>query len=113
MNRHKLISAIPGIAAACCVFLLVVFAVGCDDKAEKAGPTPTAGGAPAFVNTSCPIMPGNAIDPANVPATLTRTHKGKKVAFCCAGCPKTWDKLTDAEKDAKLAKVTPAKPSGP
>jgi len=48
---------------------------------------------------------GTTIDPANVSDSLTRTHKGNKVAFCCAGCPATWDKLSDAEKDAKLAKV--------
>lgn len=56
----------------------------------------------AVVNSKCPIM-GGKIDPAKVPADLTREYKGQKVGFCCAGCPATWDKLTDAEKDAKLA----------
>lgn len=55
-----------------------------------------------FVNVRCPIMAGNAIDPAKVTAKLTRTYKGKKVAFCCNGCPVKWDKLTDEEKHAKL-----------
>ncbi len=58
-----------------------------------------------FVNVSCPIMAKNAIDPAKVTAKLTRTYKGKKVAFCCAGCPAKWDKLTDEEKHAKLTAV--------
>ena len=55
-----------------------------------------------FVNVRCPIMASNAIDPAKVTAKLTRTYKGKKVAFCCAGCPAKWDKLTDDEKHTKL-----------
>ena len=59
---------------------------------------------PAFANVRCPMM-GAPIDPKNVPAGLTRPHKGRTVAFCCAGCPKAWDNLPQAEKDARLAKV--------
>lgn len=59
---------------------------------------------PKFVNNKCPIM-GTPIDPDKVPADLIREYKGQKVAFCCAQCPAAWDKLSDAEKDAKLAKV--------
>lgn len=59
---------------------------------------------PKFVNDKCPIM-GTAIDPANVTEDLTREYKGQKVAFCCNMCPSQWDKLSDAEKEAKLAKV--------
>ncbi|MCD6392162.1 MAG: hypothetical protein J7M40_01505 [Planctomycetes bacterium] len=55
-----------------------------------------------FANTKCPIM-GNPIDPATVPANLVKNFKGQKVAFCCAACPPKWDKLSDAEKIAKLA----------
>ena len=58
-----------------------------------------------IINTKCPIM-GGAIDPAKVPASLTRPYKGKTVAFCCPMCLPAWDKLTDAEKDAKLEVVT-------
>jgi len=50
-------------------------------------------------------MMGTKIDPAKVPESLTRTYNGKKVAFCCAGCPVAWDKLSDADKTAKLAKT--------
>ena len=105
MNHHKHIWTIPGIAVVCCLCLLMVLAVGCKEEPRKAGPTPTPAAAPVFANAHCPIMTGSAIDPAKVTADLTRTHKGKKVAFCCAGCPAAWDKLTDAEKDAKLAAV--------
>ena len=53
------------------------------------------------VNTTCPIM-GKQIDPADVPATLTREWNGQTVGFCCAACPAAWDKLSDAEKKQKL-----------
>lgn len=59
---------------------------------------------PTFVNNRCPIL-GNPIDPTNVPANLIREYHGQKVAFCCAGCPAAWDKLSDAEKAAKLKAV--------
>ena len=57
-----------------------------------------------FVNSRCPIM-GTAIDAAKVPESLIREYKGGKVAFCCGGCPAAWDKLSDAEKEAKLEKA--------
>ena len=71
--------------------------VGCKEKGKTTTPT-------LFVNQHCPIT-GEAIDPSSVPASLIREYKGQKVAFCCATCPPAWDKLTDAEKDAKLAKA--------
>jgi hypothetical protein len=61
---------------------------------------------PEFVNNRCPLM-GSPIKPDKVTKNLIRDYKGQKVAFCCAGCPSKWDKLTDAEKQAKLAKVKP------
>lgn len=60
---------------------------------------------PEVVNTTCPIM-GNKINPEKVPDSLYREHKGKGVGFCCGGCPKAWDKLTEEQKDAKLSAVT-------
>jgi hypothetical protein len=61
-----------------------------------------AGAAPVqFANTECPIM-GSPINPAKVTEGLTRVYKGKKIAFCCGGCPGQWDKLTDAEKVARI-----------
>jgi hypothetical protein len=61
---------------------------------------------PQFVNNRCPIM-GSPINPEKVASNLIRDYKGQKVAFCCAGCPSMWDKLTGAQKQAKLAKVKP------
>ncbi len=59
---------------------------------------------PQFANNRCPIM-GSPINPEKVTKNLIGDYKGQKVAFCCAGCPSTWDKLTDAQKQAKLPKV--------
>jgi hypothetical protein len=59
---------------------------------------------PQFANNLCPIM-GAPINAARVTKNLTRDYKGQKVAFCCAGCPATWDKFTDTQKEAKLAKA--------
>jgi hypothetical protein len=70
------------------------------EAVQKEAASATA--APAgFANTKCPIM-GSSINPSKVTEGLTRVYKGKKIAFCCGGCPAQWDKLTDAQKDAKL-----------
>ena len=61
---------------------------------------------PEFANTKCPIM-GSPINPEKVSDDLVRDFKGQKVAFCCGGCPATWDKLSDAEKESKLIKAKP------
>jgi hypothetical protein len=64
---------------------------------------------PKFANTLCPIM-GSPINPDKVGKNLIRDYKGQQIAFCCAGCPSAWDKLSDDEKTAKLAQaVTPNK----
>jgi hypothetical protein len=68
-------------------------------KAGAAGPTGV------YANARCPIM-GSPIKPGKAyPANLVRDYQGKKVAFCCGGCPVAWDKLSEAQKDAKLQKA--------
>lgn len=65
------------------------------------------------VNDRCPIT-GDKIDMMNAPAELTTTiYKGMKVGFCCPKCPPEWDRLSDAEKDAKLEKVRHKEPEQP
>ena len=54
-----------------------------------------------LANKKCPIM-GNPVVAGKVPAVLTREWKGQTIGFCCGGCPASWDKLTDQEKEAKL-----------
>jgi hypothetical protein len=76
---------------------------------------PSGGAAEAadggVVNAVCPIM-GTQLDPDKVPGSLTRQWRGKTVGFCCAGCPAAWDKLSDEEKQQKLAAAM-AEPAGP
>jgi len=69
----------------------------------KTGPAKAAATAPhsEFANSRCPIM-GQRIDPRRVTPELGSLYKGQKVAFCCEGCKPIWEKLTDAEKQAKL-----------
>ena len=57
---------------------------------------------PVFANVRCPIM-GSTIAADKVTKELIREYKGRKIAFCCRGCPAVWDKLADAEKSDKLA----------
>ncbi len=60
---------------------------------------------PQFANNlRCPIM-GSPINLDTVGESLTRNYNGRKVAFCCAGCPSAWDKFSDAEKQAKVPGV--------
>ncbi len=61
---------------------------------------------PKFVNNRCPIM-GTPIKPGKVTKNLIREFNSQKIAFCCARCPAKWDKLTDTERQAKLANVKP------
>ena len=83
--------------------LMVLTPAGCASGQSSSAPTAQTAKA---VNAKCPIM-GNAIDSAKVPQELTRVYKGQTVGFCCAMCPPAWDKLTDAEKDAKLQAAMP------
>jgi len=75
---------------------------GCGkDVKAPANPPTTQPADGKVVNARCPIM-GSKLDREKVPASLTRTYKGQKVGFCCGGCPKKWDALTDEQRDAKL-----------
>ena len=75
------------------------------DSVKACAKAATTAAADGVVNAKCPIT-GTAIDPAKVPSELTRIYKGRKVGFCCASCPPAWDKLSDADKDAKLQDAT-------
>ncbi len=85
------------------LFLLAgILIVGCEKGTDEPAGATVDGDKAVFANARCPIM-GSPIDPAKVPDALVRTHKGHKIAFCCASCPKAWDRLSGAEKDGKLA----------
>jgi len=89
------------VVAALAAGLIAMGASGCsENQTQPAAPSAKV------VNATCPIM-GTTLDPANVPAGLTRVHEGQKVGFCCAECLAAWDKLTDAGKTAKLKGESP------
>ena len=97
-------TCITGLLVVCSLALAVVLVPGCK---EEAAPGPGTAAAAVVVNDRCPIM-GNKIDPAKVPADLIVDFGGKKVGFCCAGCPAAWNKLDDAKKKEALDKVLAA-----
>ena len=53
----------------------------------------------ALTNTKCPYS-GGPVNP-----NVTSEYKGQTVGFCCAGCQGKWNKASDADKDAMLAKT--------
>ena len=57
---------------------------------------------PKFVNATCPMM-GSPIEADKVTDDLIRVYQGKRIAFCCDGCPQKWDDLSRVQKVAKLA----------
>lgn len=69
-----------------------VMGAGCQSSQK------TGGDAAMSVNKVCPVM-GSPVDQAN-----STMYKGEKVAFCCKGCDKKFEKMTEAEKDAAVAK---------
>ena len=79
---------------------LFLGACASDTKTKSTTTTTTTKtkGSMGVMNSKCP-MKGEAID-SDDPTT---DYHGQKVAFCCKGCLAKFNKLTDAEKDAKLA----------
>lgn len=55
--------------------------------------------APVVMNTRCPFST-QAVNPE-----ITADYHGKKVAFCCKGCWSRWEKATDEQRAAMMAKV--------
>jgi hypothetical protein len=57
---------------------------------------------PQYANSLlCPIM-GSPIDISVIDESLTRDYTGRKIAFCCPGCPSVWDKLTEDQKQKNV-----------
>ena len=52
-----------------------------------------------IVNDTCPVMGGRVN-----PDTETVQYDGDTVGFCCAGCIRGWESMSDDEKKASLAK---------
>lgn len=79
---------------------------GCANKQQTAATEDTAQckafkGESETVNKWCVMVNDDPVNPEVEPVMW----KGQKVGFCCNGCKPRWAKLTDAQKDAALAKV--------
>lgn len=55
-------------------------------------------------NKMCVIMFEDPVNPATEPVT----YKGVKYGLCCEGCRGRWEKMTDAQKEANIAKAMAA-----
>lgn len=73
--------------------------------AESAMPTADAEGKVAVANAFCPMMEEHPVKGGRSPVELVRMWRGQALGFCCEDCPEGWDVLSDAEKDAAMAKV--------
>ena len=92
-------------AVAAMVVIVGVFlqTAGCS-KSDNSGTTLTA----KCLNTMCP-MDMMKIDPMTVSDDAIRDFSGVKIGFCSAKCAETFDKLTDADKKAKVDAAMPMK----
>lgn len=97
MKSKRLIGG--GLCVVALASLLVV--TGCGNGHDHGD----GGKAVKVANTVCPVM-GKKLPAAGVSADLVREYKGRKIGFCCAGCPKKWDKLPDAKKIELMAKLS-------
>lgn len=83
-------------------------AMGADCGDKPAGQCPMCQATPQasdkIVNTRCPMM-GSTLKLEKVTEKLTREFKGRKIGFCCGGCPAAWDSLSDEQKETKLKKA--------
>ena len=81
------------------MFAALTLLGGCASQQTTSTPASTG----KSVNANCPIS-GKPVSGTN-----TVSYKGQTVGFCCGNCPNAWAKLSDSEKDAKLAAMTPKK----
>ncbi len=87
------------LAALCAVMASAAVAV---PKASHTNKPAKAAHATALKTLNyCPIA-GEKLHSRDVGPT---TYKGYKIAFCCAGCPEEFARLSEKEKDAKIAKI--------
>lgn len=58
-------------------------------------------GTPTTINKMCLVMTEDPVDPAVKPVVW----KGTEYGLCCEGCRPKWEKLSDAQKGAAVAKA--------
>lgn len=75
---------------------------GCNNQKTAEAPAAEAKAQVAAakpVNTACPFT-GGPVNPS-----LTASAGGKTVAFCCGGCLSRFNKMSEADKLATIAKA--------
>jgi len=97
--RHTMMTPAAALA-------MVLIPLGCagGEKESAQWCTSVKPGVITSANTLCVVVNADPVDPAVTPAEW----KGMKIGFCCEGCRPRWEKLTEAEKDAAVAKVVKA-----
>jgi hypothetical protein len=98
-NRRFLATAACGLA-----FLLTACAT--THKEDPAQCKAVKPGEVTSINNMCVIENEDPVDPAITPVVF----KGQKIGFCCSGCIKQWNGMTDAQKQAAVEKALAAKP---
>lgn len=75
----------------------------CDDAAtdKAAAATATPAARVTTVNTVCPLT-GEDFGTKDRAATTVSNYKGENVGFCCPGCVKKFDKMSEEKKSATL-----------
>ena len=68
---------------------------------DKATTMPDSGASMGVLNDTCPVM-GGGVDPE----AETASFHGYTIGFCCDGCKGKWDEMSDAAKQAFVAKYT-------
>jgi hypothetical protein len=82
----------------------------CDDAAtNKSAAATTPAARVTTVNTVCPLS-GEDFGSNTRSAELVGSYKGENVGFCCAGCAKKFDKMSDEKKSAALVAAKANKP---
>jgi len=96
-HRFTRAAAITAIAAA------AAFVAACHhdhDESMHSSTSKNTNVAMGAINDKCPIS-GQPVSPGEV-----SDYKGHTVGFCCAGCEGKWNAMTDAQKDAFVAKYS-------
>jgi hypothetical protein len=92
------------------IALLASLALGCtlilggcagNKSHESDAECKAAKGTPTTPNKVCVMMNDDPVDPAVAPVEW----RGQKYGLCCNGCRGKWNALTDAQKDAAVAKA--------
>jgi hypothetical protein len=85
------------------VFGMAVVAGGCSHNKEAAC-TDVKPGTVTTANKVCVMVNADPVNPSVTPVEW----KGQKYGLCCNGCRPKWNALTDAQKDAAVAKALAA-----